>query len=120
MRGYAHNFRNLIQLHLEQLDRNRIVDNDDNDSDKTTHYSIWTNRYQAILEATIQLKQWNDLSSLVEEARSIADDHRLYAVFADMMLYSEEAPVERVIRILEVGEYIHITNRKTSVVNIVE
>ena len=109
MRVSTHSFRTLFRL---QLDQNRTVVNDNKDNSRT----VWISRYRVMLsfdfEATVQLKQWNDLGILVEESRSIADvddDLHLYAVFADLILCLEAvAPMDKVIRIFEVRIYIYI------------
>lgn len=54
-------------------------------------------------EAAVQLKQWDTIGTLVEEARNIADD-KLYAIFADVVL-SLEMPIEEATRAFEVKPF---------------
>ncbi|KAL2001085.1 hypothetical protein VTN02DRAFT_2252 [Thermoascus thermophilus] len=89
VRIYAESFRGLIHSQLNRSDG--------------TKKNTWMKKYRAMIsfdfEAAVQLKQWDSIGTLVEEARTIADD-KLYAIFADVVL-SSDMPIEEATRAFE-------------------
>ncbi|TQB74559.1 hypothetical protein MPDQ_004665 [Monascus purpureus] len=94
LRSSSHNFRTRIHSHLAKSPGTE------------TEQLYWTRKYRAVIafdvEATVSLKQWSDIVSIIEEAREmeIVDDW-LLSVFMDCILSSSSVPGEETLRIIE-------------------